>query len=167
MPENGLPGSSWVRMIRPGWVDFPQKSPTAAPLTSGHLRGAGLCPSMLQVSVSATKRVKRERGPIPFSGCQASAAPATVGQCGCMQVNRAHARIHPPLEHHVTSLGCARMPREGDAASLASPETGLLHPCAPSGRVAQRSSAGLRMMAAVLRPRAGHAPSRVQTVSPW
>ena len=85
------------------------------------------------------------------NGCNASAAPATVSQYGCITVNSgftSHCDI--TWRPH----GRARMTWEGDAATLASPETGLLHSCCPSNRrsVCNGSSAGMRRMTAMRRP---------------
>lgn len=84
----------------------------------------------------------------------ASAAPATVSQCGCITVNR---RFTSHCGVTWRPSGRSRTPWEGDAAKLASPETGLLHSCCPSNRhsISNGSSAGLRMMTAVRRPGVG------------
>ena len=88
------------------------------------------------------------------NGCNASAAPATVSQCGCITVNSGFTS-HCDMTWRPT--GRARMTWEGDAAKLASPETGLLHSCCPSNRrsVCNGSSAGLRMVTAMRRPWVG------------
>lgn len=87
----------------------------------------------------------------PPWGCNASAAPATVSQCGCITVNQ---RFTSHCDMTWRPDGRARMTWEGDAARLASPETGLLHSCCPSHRysVCNGSSAGMRRMTAMRRP---------------
>lgn len=82
----------------------------------------------------------------------ASAAPATVSQCGCIVVSL---RLTGHCGVTWRPSGRARTPWEGDVARLASPETGLLHSCCPNTRhsVCNRSSAGLRMMTNGFRPR--------------
>lgn len=84
----------------------------------------------------------------------ASAAPATVSQCGYITVNHRFTG-HCAMTWRPT--GRARMAWEGDVANLASPETGLLHSCCTRNRhsVCNGSSAGLRMVTAVRRPRVG------------
>lgn len=84
----------------------------------------------------------------------ASAAPATVSQCGSIMVNQ---RFTGHCAMTWRPIGRARMTWEGDGANLASPETGLLHSCCPSNRhsVCNGSSAGLRMVTAVRRPWVG------------
>lgn len=84
----------------------------------------------------------------------ASAAPATVSQCGSIMVNQ---RFTGHCAMTWRPIGRARMTWEGDGANLASPETGLLHSCCPRNRhsVCNGSSAGLRRVTAVRRAKIG------------
>ena len=84
----------------------------------------------------------------------ASAAPATVSQCGYIMVNQRFTG-HCAMTWRPT--GRVRMAWEGDVANLASPETGLLHSCCTRNRhsVCNGSSAGMQRVTALRRPRVG------------